>query len=170
MVDPEYRATSYTDLGKYQSVISQHSLIAASAAGAGAIVPIADTIAVSGIWLAMIGRIAETSGNRADDAVIQKFVISVVQGAGSYIIGTLVLRGLMIATGIGIVGAVAMNALLNFLYTARLGIFIAEQFDKPGFEMTHALSMVESATKIVFSIPTIEELKFAFNVTQRGKN
>lgn len=164
--DSDYKATSYADLGKYQAIIAQHSVITAGAAGAGAIIPLADTVAVSGIWLTMIGRIAEASGNHADDAVIQKFVISVVQGAGSSVVGTLVLRGLMIATGIGIVGAVVMNALLNFLYTARLGIFIAEQFDQPGFEMSHALSMVEAASKIVFSIPTISELKFAFNMTQ----
>lgn len=166
MTSSDYKVTSYADLGKYQAIIAQHSVMAAGAAGASAIVPIADTVAVSGIWLTMIARIAETSGNHTDAAVIRKFVVSVVQGAGSYIIGSLVLRGLLMATGVGIIGAIAMNALLNFLYTARLGIFIAEQFDKPGFEMAHALSMVESATKIIFSIPTIDELKFAFNVTQ----
>ena len=162
----DYRVTSYANLGKYQDIISQHAIAAAGAAGVGAVIPLADTIAVSGIWIAMIARIAERSGHQADDAIIQKFVITILQGAGSYIVGTAVLRVLMMTTGIGIIGAAVLNALLNFLYTARLGIFIAEQFDRPGFEMTHALATVDSLIQIVFSLPTIGELKFAFNVTQ----
>jgi uncharacterized protein (DUF697 family) len=163
----DYKVTSYADLGKYQEIITQHSLAAAAAAGAGAIVPLADTVAVSGIWLTMIARIAEKAGHDTDDATIQKFVINILQGAGSYLVGSAVLRVLMIATGVGIIGAAVINALLNFLYTARLGIFIAEQFARPGFKMAHALSVVDSVIKIVFAIPTVDELKFAFNVTQK---
>lgn len=166
MSEVDYRATSYADLGKYQSIISQHSIAAAGAAGAGAILPLADTIVVSGIWITMIVRIAERAGHTVDEAVVQKFVISLLQGAGSYIVGSALLRVLLMMTGVGIIGASVINALLNFLYTARLGVFIAEQFDEPGFEMIHALSTVDSVIKIVFSIPTVDELKFAFNATR----
>lgn len=71
-------------------------------------------------------------------------------------------------TGISILGSAVLNAILNFLYTARLGIFIAEQYDKPGFTMEHALSALDSASKIIFAVPTADELKFAFKMTQNS--
>ncbi len=163
----QYRITTLDNLGKYQDIIFEQSIAAAATGGTiGALVPGADTIGVSAIWLVMVGRIADKAGNSADTAVIQKFIVNILQGAASYIVGTAVLRIILMSTGIGLLGAAVMNAVLNFLYTARLGIFIAEQFDKPGFSMDHTLSMIDSARKIIFAVPTAEELKFAFKVTQ----
>ncbi|MGJ3248168.1 MAG: hypothetical protein ACFE0I_19050 [Elainellaceae cyanobacterium] len=162
------RITNLDDLGKYQDIIFQHSLSAAATGGTiGAILPGVDTVGVSAIWIGMIVRIADAAGNVADDAVVQKFIVNLLQGAGSYIIGSVVLRLILMSTGIGILGTAVMNAILNFLYTARLGIFIAEQYDNPGFSMEHAMSALDSAAKIIFAIPTPEELKFAFKMTQR---
>lgn len=162
--------TTLDDLGKYQDIIFQHSLSAAATGGTiGAILPGVDTAGVSAIWIAMIVRISKASGNTTDDAVVQKFVINLLQSAGCYIVGTVVLRFILLSTGIGILGAAVMNAMLNFLYTARLGIFIAEQYDHPGFSMEHAMSALDSAGKIIFAIPTAEELKFAFKVTRNPK-
>ena len=69
-------------------------------------------------------------------------------------------------TGIGLVGSAVLNALLNFLYTARLGIFIAELYDQPGFTPEHMLSTAGSAAKIIFTVPSVEELRFAFHMTR----
>lgn len=163
----EYRATDLENLGKYQDIIFQHSIAAATTGGTiGAILPGVDIAGVAAIWVTMIGRIAQKADNYAEDATIQKFIINLLQGAGSYMIGSIVLRLLLMSTGIGILGAAALNAMLNFLYTARLGIFAAEQFDRPGFEMKQALLAVDSIQKIIFAVPTVEELKFAFQVTK----
>jgi hypothetical protein len=162
-----YRITTVDDLGKYQDIIFDHSLAAAATGGTiGALVPGLDTIGVSAIWLSMISQISERSDNYTDEASAQKFVVAVLQGAGSYIVGTAVLRYALLFTGIGVLGSAALNALLNFLYTARLGIFIAEQYDHPGFTMEHALSALHSAGKIVFAVPTVDELRFAFKMTR----
>jgi hypothetical protein len=161
------RVTNLDNLGKYQDIIFQHSLSAAAIGGTiGGIVPGLDTVGVSASWFTMILRISDASGNYTDDAIVQKFIVNLLQGAGSYIVGTIVLRALMISTGVGIFGAMAMNSLLNFLYTARLGIFIAEQYDNPGFSIEHSMSAIDSIGKIIFAIPTAEELKFAFKMTQ----
>lgn len=160
------RITTLDNLGKYQDIIFQHSLSATAIGGTiGAILPGADTVGVSATWIAMILRIADKSGNPTDDAIVQKFIINLLQGAASYIIGTAVLRVILMSTGIGILGAATLNALLNFLYTARLGIFMAELYDNPGFSIEHAMSALDSAVKIIFAIPTAEELKFAFRMT-----
>lgn len=163
-----YQVTTLDNLGKYQDIIFEHSIAAAATGGTiGALVPGADLAGVSLIWIAMVARIADKAGNSTDDAVIQKFVVALMQGAGSYLVGTVILRYLLMLTGIGIFGGAALNALLNFLYTARLGIFIAEQYDRPGFTMEHTLSALDSASKIIFAVPTAEELKFAFRMTQK---
>lgn len=163
-----YRVTTLEDLGKYQDIIFEHSMAAAATGGTiGALVPGVDIAGVSLIWITMVARIADQAGNSTDDAVIQKFIVSTLQGAGSYLVGTVVLRYLLMFTGIGILGSAALNGLLNFLYTARLGIFIAEQYDQPGFTMEHILSAMDSASKIIFAVPTAEELKFAFKITNR---
>lgn len=163
-----YRVTTLDNLGEYQDTIFGHALVAATTGGTiGAIVPGLDTLGVSATWLSMIIQIAnQADNNNADKAIIQKFIITVLQGAGSYIIGTKVLQGLLMLTGIGIVGGAVLNALLNFLYTARLGIFIAELYDQPGFTPEHMLSTAGSAAKIIFTVPSVEELRFAFKMTQ----
>jgi hypothetical protein len=161
------RITTLDNLGKYQDIIFQHSLSATAIGGTiGAIIPGADTIGVSGVWITMIVRIADKAGNPVDDAMVQKFIINLLQGAGSYIVGTAVLRVILMSTGIGLLGSAMLNAILNFLYTARLGIFIAELYDNPGFSMEHTTAMLDSAVKIIFAIPTPEELKFAFRMTR----
>jgi hypothetical protein len=161
-----YRVTTLDNLGEYQETIFEHALAAAATGGTiGALVPGLDTIGVSAIWLSMIVKISEHSHNATDEAAAQKFVITILQGAGSYLAGTTVLRYALLCTGIGALGAAALNALLNFLYTARLGIFIAELYDQPGFTMEHALSAMYSAGKIIFAVPTVDELRFAFKMT-----
>jgi hypothetical protein len=162
-----YRVTTVDDLGKYQDIIFGHSISAAATGGTiGALLPGLDTIGVSAIWLSMISQISERSNNYTDEESIKKFLVVVFQGAGSYIVGSTVLRYALLLTGFGAIGSAALNALLNFLYTARLGIFIAEQYDQPGFTMEHALSALVSAGKIVFAVPTADELRFAFKMTQ----
>lgn len=162
-----YRVTTIDDLGKYQDIIHNHALAAAATGGTiGAIVPGLDTIGVSAIWLSMITDISDCADNYADEAAVQKFIVTVLQGAGSYIVGTVVLRALLLSTGIGILGSATLNALLNFLYTARLGIFIAEQSDQPGFTIEHTLSALQSVGKIIFALPTVDELRFAFKMTR----
>lgn len=161
-----YRVTTLDNLGDYQETIFEHALAAAATGGTvGALLPGLDTIGVSAIWLSMIAQIAEHSHNATDEAAAQKFVITVLQGAGSYIAGSTILRYLLLLTGIGALGSAALNVLLNFLYTARLGIFIAELYDQPGFTMEHALSTMHSAGKIIFAVPTVDELRFAFKMT-----
>lgn len=162
-----YCVTTLDNLGEYQDTIFDHSLAAATVGGTvGAVIPGSDTLGVSAIWLSMIIQISNHADNETDKAIIQKFLITVLQGAGSYIIGTKVLQGLMIMTGIGIVGSAVLNALLNFLYTARLGIFVAELYDQPGFTPEHMMSTAGSAMEIIFKVPTIEELRFAFKMTR----
>lgn len=162
-----YRVTNLDDLGKYQDIIFQHSLTAAGIGGTiGAIIPGVDVAGVSATWITMIARIADRAGH-ADDGAFAKFIINSLQGAGSYMVGSTVLRWLLLATGIGILAGAALNAVLNFLYTARLGIFIAEQYDKPGFEWEHGFAAAESIVEIIFAVPTLEELKFAFTMVNK---
>lgn len=162
-----YRVTTLDNLGEYQETIFGHAIAAATTGGTiGAIVPGLDTVGVSAIWLSMIVQIADQAHSEADKATIQKFIITVFQGAGSYMVGSTVLRYLLLATGIGAIGGAVLNALLNFLYTARLGIFIAELYDRPGFTPDHMMATADSAVKIIFTVPTVEELRFAFNMTK----
>jgi uncharacterized protein (DUF697 family) len=144
-----YRVTTLDNLGKYQDTIFEHALAAAGTGRTiGAFIPGVDTFAVSAIWMSMIYKISEHLENKADEAAAQKFVITLLQGAGSYIVGSVVLRYALMATGIGIIGGAVLNALLNFLYTARLGIFVAELYDQPGFTMEHSLSTIHSVQKL----------------------
>jgi hypothetical protein len=160
-----YRVTALDSLGKYQGTIFEHALAAAATDGTiGALAPELDTIGISAIWLSMIVQISEHSHNASDDAAAQKFVFSISQGSGSYIASapTLrVLRYVLLFTDIGILEPAALNVLLNFLYTARLGIFIAELYEQSEFSMEHTLSTLNSAGKIIFAVPTVDELRFA---------
>jgi hypothetical protein len=163
------RITSVANLGKYKDIVHQSALTAAGLAVPGTFIPVADLVGVSGVWFSMIYRIAESSGNGyIEKGAIQRFCINLAQGAGSYYFGSKALQWLLIMTGVGAIGAVALNTALNYLYTARLGVYIADQFDTPDFHMENAFSGIASIIPIMFAVPSIDELKFAFGITQEA--
>ncbi|AFZ38313.1 hypothetical protein Sta7437_4885 (plasmid) [Stanieria cyanosphaera PCC 7437] len=161
------KITSVADLGKYKDIVHQSALASAGLAVPGTFVPGVDLLGVSGVWISMIYRIAETSGNGyIEKGAIQRFCVNLAQGAGSYYFGSKALQWLLIATGVGAIGAVTLNSALNYLYTARLGVYIAEQFDRPDFHMENVFSGIGSIIPIMFAIPSIDELKFVFGITK----
>jgi hypothetical protein len=63
--------------------------------------------------------------------------------------------------GLGQLGAIGINSLLNFIYTIRLGKFIAEQMEKSDFDTDDWSNLVPEIAAVVFVAPSFTEMKEA---------
>jgi hypothetical protein len=148
---------------KYEHEIYTTAYIAAASGTWGAFIPVMDTVYVSASWVIMIGSIAEKANRKLEKETVAKFVSGILAGSAAYLAGTKVLVFLLNAIpGLGTLGAVGINALLNFLYTIRLGRYIALAMEKPDFNTSDWANLIPEITSVVFGIPTVPEMQEAF--------
>jgi uncharacterized protein (DUF697 family) len=141
------------------------SAIAAGGAGApGAFVPGIDIAAISSIWTNMVTCIARETGRKIDNNTVLKFIGAIASGSAAYIGGSKAINWLLnLIPGVGTIAAVGLNCAFNFVYTFRLGKQVAKEFEKSTFDADSLLYFGKSIMKIVFAVPTVSELKEAFN-------
>lgn len=148
---------------KYESDIYTCAYTAAASGTWGSVMPVMDTVYVSFSWVAMIIAIGEKANRKFDKDTVAKFVASILAGSAAYLGGTKLLVFLLNAVpGLGTLGAVGINMLLNFLYTIRLGRYIALQMEKPEFNTSDWANLIPEITSVVFGIPTIQEMQEAW--------
>jgi uncharacterized protein (DUF697 family) len=149
---------------KHERVIYTAAITAAAAGVPGAFVPALDIGAISGAWGTMLIMIADKSGRELDYNTAMKLATAILGGAAAYLGGSKVFTmALNLIPGFGTVTAVGINSLLNFLYTVRLGSFIARQMEKTDFDTNDIAHLVPELTAIVFAVPTFGELRGTWN-------
>ncbi len=150
-----------------EDIIKKHEkaiYTAAYAAGAagipGAFIPTLDITVVGGAWATMTVSIANKSGRKLDKDTAFKLCSTILAGGAAYIGGTKILTYLFhMIPGLGTMGAVGINSLLNFLYTFRMGRFIAMQMEKADFNTEDFASMIPEITAMVFAMPSMAEIR-----------
>ncbi len=149
---------------KHEGAIYTAAYAAAAAGIPGAFVPSLDIAAISTAWVGMMLAIANNSNRKLNHSTALKFATGILAGAAGYIGGSkLFTWALNLIPGLGIVAAVGINSLLNFLYTFRLGRFIALQMEKSEFDTSDWASMIPEVSAIVFAMPSITELSEAMS-------
>lgn len=131
----------------------------------GTFIPAADVTGIVGGWALMIVKIAADCDRQMDRDTAVKIATSILAGAAGYIGGSKIFTvGLQfVLPGLGTLGALALNSLLNFLYTIRLGRFIALQMEKPGFDTEDWANLIPEITSVVFAMPSVMELRETWN-------
>ncbi|ELP54194.1 hypothetical protein D3800_20305 [Microcystis aeruginosa NIES-298] len=148
---------------KYEDSIYGCAFMAAGIGAPGSIVPGLDIGGVSGTWAGMILGIAKIAERQLDKNTVLKFVGGILAGSAGYLGGSKVLTfALHAVPGIGTLGAVGINCLLNFIYTIRLGRYVALQMEKPGFDTQDWADLIPEITALVFAMPTVTELREAW--------
>lgn len=149
---------------KHEGAIYTAALAAGGAGVPGAFIPALDVAAVGGTWATMLLVIAGDAGRTLDRNTALKFTTAVVTAGAAYIGGSKLLTYLLhLIPGVGTVGAVSVNCLLNFLYTMRLGRFAALQMEKADFDTGDFANMIPEITAMVFAMPSMMELKDAWH-------
>lgn len=106
----------------------------------------------------MIGAIAVKSGREVSAATMTKLASAAVSAVAGYHLGSKIMTWVLIALlpGGGVPAAVAVNVVLNGLFTLKLGVATAKQLSRPGFNAIDIMSIVHQ----VLSLPSGEEIRF----------
>lgn len=144
---------------KHKEVIYTTAYATAGSGAIGGFIPGFDLGGIIGGWTSMLIIIGSDSGRQLDRDTVVKFLTSVLAGAAGYLGGSKVLTySLHLLPGLGTLGAVGVNSLLNFLYTVRLGKYIAEQMEKPEFDLDDCAKLVPEITSVIFAMPSMREM------------
>jgi uncharacterized protein (DUF697 family) len=150
----------------YDDIIAT-AVVAAAGLGAGtAFAPGADIALCGGTWIAMMAAIADRSGHDENKEFWGKVITSVGMGAAGYWAGSKVFTGILfyVIPGAGSITAATLNALLNGLYTWRLGTSFANLFNKPGFDLRDAGAVARYLKSALAPIPTYGEVRHVWDL------
>jgi len=113
----------------------------------------------------MILSIAKTSGREINAASAGKIAGAAIGAVSGYVLGSKILTYAAVVILIpyfpvaGIPAVVALNALLNGLFTLKLGIATARQFSRPDFNTTDIIDLAASIAGQLTPIPSSGELQ-----------
>jgi uncharacterized protein (DUF697 family) len=154
-----------------QEIITQHVALAAAAAIPGSFIPASDLPALIGIWATMITRIGQSSGYAFTNEHILKQLTAATTGVGFYFGGSKLFGALLhLIPGFGTVTYVTLNAVLNSVFTNRLGKLTAELFNEPGFNLEMLGKALEGLVKTAASTPpSPHEIKESYGTFKHSK-
>jgi uncharacterized protein (DUF697 family) len=150
----------------YDDIIAT-AVVAAAGFGAGtAFAPGADIALCGGTWITMMVAIADRSGHEENNAFWGKVLASVGMGAAGYWAGSKIFTGLLfyVIPGAGSITAATLNALLNGLYTWRLGSSFANLFDKSGVDLRDVGAVASYLKGALAPIPTYAEVRHVWDI------
>ena len=150
----------------YDDIIAA-AVVTAAGLGAGtAFAPGADIALCGGAWITMMAAIADRSGHEENKEFWGKVIASVGMGAAGYWAGSKIFTGILfyVIPGAGSITAAALNALLNGLYTWRLGTSFVGLFDKPGFDLSDAGAVAGYLRGALAPIPTYAEIRHVWDL------
>jgi hypothetical protein len=139
----------------------------AAAAGTGipaGFVPALDTGGIGTIWSTMIGGIAARAGREIGAPDLARLVATAVSAVSGYVLGSKILSWLAAPLAIafpvdGVPAAVAVRAMLNGIFTLRLGTACAQHFTDPGFTGLDIANLTAGISARLTRLPNGDEIK-----------
>lgn len=156
---------------KYEPPIYACAYASAGLGIPGTFVPGIDVGGMIGLWVAMLIGIANMAGRSLDRDTAFKLISGVLAGSAAYIGGSKVLTyALNFIPGLGTIGAIGINSILNFLYTVRIGRFIAVQMEKPDFNTEDFSALIPDIAAMVFAAPSMTEIRESWRDYNNNKH
>ncbi|MEV7803258.1 hypothetical protein AB0O28_09970 [Microbispora sp. NPDC088329] len=148
---------------RYQGIVKTAMISAAGVGTVGTFLPVVDLAGITTTWTTMVVAIARASGHPASTATVGKVVAAAVAGVSGYYAGSKMLSAvalpLIVAFPVvGVPSVVAVNVMLNGLFTYRLGKSCAADFSRPGFTADDLADLAARITQLLVKIPMPREL------------
>src|SRR6478752_6106979 len=145
---------------KYHQTVGQAVGAAAGLAVPGVLLPTLDTVGMAAIWTTMITAIAIKSEREISPSTVTKVVAASISAVSAYRLGSKILTWAALplvaaAPVAGVPAVVALNVLLNGLFTLKLGVTIAKQLSRPGITTLDIALIV----KELVQLPSLDEIK-----------
>lgn len=144
----------------FKDIIVGSSKVAAAAALPATVVPGLDIPAVAAIWGNMVLKIAKECGRKMDSGTALKLTTIVATGVSGYLAGCkLFTWGLLFIPGIGWLGAMGLNASLNYIFTYKLGKIAKSMFERPTFDAGDVADIAKTLLLPLLAFPTLGEIR-----------
>lgn len=143
---------------------------AASAAGAAPLITVSvvsDAPVVAGIWTGMIYKICRQAGHKIERETASRLAVAVAASAGTYWAGSKVLGVILSKIPFTMGPAIGANAVLNALFTLRLGNALIDLMEKADFDLTDWGYLVEFIGKAMRPRPSVEEVQRVARLLRR---
>ncbi|SDH01787.1 protein of unknown function [Sinosporangium album] len=148
---------------RYHDIVKRCMITAAGIGGAGVFLPVLDMAGIAAIWTGMVVSIANASGNPMSKATVGKVVSAAVSAVSGYYVGSKILTflaaPLLIAFPVaGVPAVLAVNVMLNGLFTYRLGKTCAADFSRPDFTAEDLGRLVGRIARLLVKVPLPSEV------------
>lgn len=150
---------------RVEDIISDSMFASVCISPAGALIPLLDTAAITGIWGHMLYKIAlyHDVTMSADECA------KIITGGGSSILGYLggskMLNWLLnLIPGVGMLGAMAGNVIFNGYYTYAVGKAFHQMLDEYDIEGKTIREMAKILIHLFVPIPSLDTLKGVYEI------
>lgn len=148
-----------------EDIIENKMVASVAISPTGALVPLLDTVAITGIWGSMLYEIAEYHEVSLTAEECTKIITACGTSILGYLSGSKLLNSLLnLIPGIGTLGAMAGNVVLNGYYTYAIGRafhMMLEDYDINGKTI---LEISKILIRLFVPIPSLGTLKEVFNI------
>jgi hypothetical protein len=149
---------------KYHDPIRIAVIAAAGIGVPGIFVPALDMGGIGVIWTTMVGAILAKAGRQVSSATVAKIVAAAVSAVSGYVLGSKILTWLaaplIVAFPVaGVPAVVALNSMLNGIFTLRLGLACARRFDDPSFTAADVLDLAADISSQLVGLPNGDEIQ-----------
>lgn len=150
-----------------QSNVDEHienAVIASAVAGcAGTLLIGSDMVALYAIWANMIHSIAQEYDVEFNAKGFIKYSASSMLAAAAWIGGSKVLNFFLMLTGLGAIGAVVSNCIVNGIFTYRIGRAMDEVFKDEGCKESFIVISKRVAAALL-PMPGLKEIKLIYGM------
>jgi uncharacterized protein (DUF697 family) len=151
----------------YDVIIATAAASSAAAAPLLVVSVVSDAPVVAGIWTGMIYKICRRAGHDIDRDTAGRLAVAVAASAGTYWAGSKLLGVILSKIPFTMAPAVGTNALLNAVFTLRLGHALIDLMERPEFDITDWNYLVGFLGKAMRPRPSVEELQRAARLLRR---
>jgi uncharacterized protein (DUF697 family) len=151
----------------YDVIIATAAASTVGAAPLIAVSPVSDAPAVAVIWTGMIYRICRKAGHEIERETASRLALGVAASAGAYWAGSKALGVALTKIPFTMGPAIGMNAVLNALFTFRLGQALVDLMEKPDFDLRDWGYLVGFLSMVLRPRPSVEEVQRTVRLLRR---
>lgn len=148
-----------------EEIITNRMIASVAISPAGAVIPLLDTSAIAGIWANMIYEIAKYHDVTLTSNECTKIITACGASVFGYLGGSKFLNSMLnLIPGVGMLGAMAGNVVLNGYYTYAIGKAFHQMLDDYDINGKTMVEIAKILVHLFVPIPSLGKLKSIYSI------
>lgn len=148
-----------------EEIITNRMIASVAISPAGALIPLLDTAAITGIWANMLYQIAKYHDVTLTTEECTKIITACGSSILGYLGGSKALNWLLnLIPGVGTLGAMAGNVIFNGYYTYAIGKAFHLMLEDYDINDKTIIEIAKILVRLFVPIPSLGELKEIFRI------